>query len=132
MTRIEKAKNYIKDKHLTQRNRLRYFTERRQVVYNILREEGLTLKKIGNIMERDHATVLHNLRAYDNNIKYKEFRDFVDLVYLEGDLFKEQKPDKVKSLTEKVLTCENFWQMRRLQEELKQEIEKDKRYGSNN
>ena len=129
MTRKEKALKYIKDYNLTQRNRMKYFTYRRQIVCHVLREEKLTLSMIGKVIERDHATVLWNLRAYDANIKYNDFRTLRDEVYLEGDLHKEQKPDKEKTLIQKVLLCENYWQLRKLQEEIKQEKIKQESYN---
>ena len=134
MTRKEKALDYIKELNLTTRSRQKYFTERRQIVCHVLREERLTLSEIGKIIQRDHATVLWNLRAYDANIKYNDYRNLRDEVYLEGDLHKEQKPDREKTLIQKVLLCENYWQLRKLQEEIKQDKIKQEsyNYGSNN
>ena len=130
MNRTDKAKEYIEELNLTTRSRQKYFTERRQIVCHVLREERLTLSEIGKIIKRDHATVLWNLRQYDNNIKYPDYQALKDCVYLEGSLHKEKQPDKIRTLTEKVLLCENYWQMVKLQNELKEEIKLKEKYGN--
>ena len=41
---------------------------------------NLTLQEIGKLMNKNHATIIHYLRIYDNLCFYKDFRQMADLI----------------------------------------------------
>ena len=41
---------------------------------------NLTLQEIGKLMNKNHATIIHYLRIYDNLCLYKDFRQMDELV----------------------------------------------------
>ena len=41
---------------------------------------NLTLQEIGNLMNKNHATIIHYLRIYNNLCLYKDFRQMDELV----------------------------------------------------
>ena len=58
----------------------------RYFIYHQLRKQGLTFKRIGEIMHKDHATIIHGIRALKNDIEtkynlvYSKFTEFEALV----------------------------------------------------
>ncbi len=44
--------------------------------------KGFTLVRCGKVVNRDHATVLHGLKEYDNLKNYKDFRDLINKIEL--------------------------------------------------
>ena len=62
-------------------DRERYMVEARQVMaYALRRHCGLTLKDIGKVLGRDHATVMYSLGVVNNN--QRVFRDRLERVEL--------------------------------------------------
>lgn len=62
------------EKNLIHKSRIRRIVDQRKYLYHVLRDKGnLTLSDIGRIFERDHTTILHNLKSFD---EIKDFPDF--------------------------------------------------------
>jgi chromosomal replication initiation ATPase DnaA len=60
-------------------DRERRFVEARQLLAHTLREHcGMLMREIGEVMGRDHATVIHCLRTVENNPKI--FGDRIDRI----------------------------------------------------
>lgn len=65
-----------KENNLITRSRKRELVDQRRYLFHVLRDRALlSLSLIGRIFEKDHATVLHGLRTYD---EIKNFPDFLD------------------------------------------------------
>ena len=63
-------------------NRQRYNVYRRVIIANYISGAypNLTLQEIGKLMNKNHATIIHYLRIYDNLCLYKDFRQMDELV----------------------------------------------------
>ena len=61
---IESILNLIKEDNLVSRSRKRELVHKRIYLYVILRKNGYTLKEIGDLFQRSHATVIHGINNY--------------------------------------------------------------------
>ena len=106
---IQKAQRYIYQNKLNTANRRRSLNYKRIVIAKILRDRGLTFFEIGTMMNKHHATVVHMIKNYHLFIQYKDFQEVNDTI---------RKSLEGKTLKDKVLECEDYWQMVKLQKEL--------------
>ena len=63
---IELIKEIIEQDGLAKKNRKREIVHRRIYLFRKLREDGHTLKGIGNLFNMNHATILHGLKTYQD------------------------------------------------------------------
>jgi len=112
MTKEQKLKVQITKDGLRHPNRTREYNYKRIIIANELHPH-LSYSHIGKLMNRNHATIINMVKNYSLLENYKDFRDYKTRYINEilGD-----------SLEEKVMLCENYWQMKQLQEELKKEL----------
>ena len=60
---------------------IRSKTRKRKVVYSrfiffhLMRNKNFSLEKIGSFLGKDHATVIHGLKQFDNLIEYEDFKE---------------------------------------------------------
>jgi len=94
------------------KNRRRDLTYARAVFCRTGRDMGLSLSAIGQVINRDHATVLHNLRVVypfaEREIYYKRLYEVLRAVVDEGSQTEEveEKFDSTKELAEMVETLQ--------------------------
>ena len=67
----------ISDFDLKERTRKREYVWNRSAVCNFLRKYGFSFEHIGRFLRLNHATVIHNIKLYENNIGYEDFQDYV-------------------------------------------------------
>jgi len=65
MNQFEKIRELIKRDRLSAKDRTHELVYRRAFLMHELRSTGMTLKDIGEMFKRDHATVLHSLRTHE-------------------------------------------------------------------
>jgi len=113
MTRIEEIKEIIIQEGLNKPNRQREKVYRKFYLANLLRKENLMLKEIGDILNKNHATVIHYLKShkYWTRIKDEQYLDYtMDLM--------EMPPIK-NTLKQEILKIKTLRQL----EELKNKID---------
>ena len=115
----EKIVAYIKENKLMRRDRKRNVVDTRTILVKWLRKEGLTLQKIGSILKRNHATVLNMERNYDILIVIKEFQYLEARLRKDLELFDYEEVKESEELKERILGIRDYWQMVKLQNELK-------------
>jgi len=65
---------------------IRSKTKKRKVVYSrfifyhLMRNKNFSLQKIGSFLGKDHATVIHGLKQFENLIQYEDFKEQYDKV----------------------------------------------------
>ena len=104
---VELIKNLVEeefDLQLKRKTRRRAYVEARAIYYMLLREKGrMSLAKISETLDKNHATVLHavknlkNWMLYDTNIKniYETIEKKVDAVMnMHPDAFGKAKSEK--------------------------------------
>ncbi len=65
MNQFDKIQELIKRDRLSAKDRTHELVYRRAFLMHELRSTGMTLKEIGQMFKRDHATVLHSLRTHE-------------------------------------------------------------------
>ena len=65
MNQFEKIQELIQRDRLSSKDRTHELVYRRAFLMHELRSTGMTLKDIGQMFKRDHATVLHSLRTHE-------------------------------------------------------------------
>ena len=104
---------------LNTKSRKREKVYARFVICRYLRNQGRSLNAIGKVINRDHATVLWALKQFEllkNELDFKYIYSVVlrDLQETESSI---ENP-LISEIEERILKCENYFQMRLLQEEL--------------
>jgi len=91
----------------------------RYVISRYLRNKGWTLQKIGGLLNRDHSNIVHGLKQFELLKKEMDFKFIYSVILrdLEETELTLENPF-VLDIEERVLKCENYFQMRLLQEEL--------------
>lgn len=113
----------IEEYDLKSNCRKRELVYARNVLYKYLRNQGMSLIRIGKMFNRDHATVLFALNQYDKLNKYEDFKiiklDVTEKLGLTKNL---NKKVEVSYLEQKVIDCKTYLDLRNIQEELKKVI----------
>jgi hypothetical protein len=129
--KIELVENLIEEMDLTKSCRLNdYLYPRSILYYNIRKYEGWSLQRIAELLKVNHATVINGIKKYENLVKHiKQYPDFIIVKnQIEAKIFDieiDENDNMVyeQSLIEKVMSCNNYFEMRLLQEELKKTMQ---------
>jgi hypothetical protein len=91
----------------------------RFVISKYLRNKGWSLQKIGEELNRDHSSIVYALKQFDILKNEMDFKHIYSVILrdLEETEFTIDNP-LITEVEERVLKCENYFQMRLLQEEL--------------
>jgi len=83
MNKIEEIKQIILQESLNLPNRQRDKVYRRFYLANLLRMEGLMLKEIGALLDKNHATIIHYIDShkYWTRVKDRQYLNYtIDLM----------------------------------------------------
>ena len=69
---IDTILEFIERDKLASKSRLRELNHKRVYLYAFLRSNGYKLQEIGNMFNRDHATIIHGIKNYK---LFKESKD---------------------------------------------------------
>lgn len=64
--KVRKAIQKVTRVDIQEKTRRYEIIESRMIYYKILRDKGFTLQEIGDSLEKNHATVLHSLKVFDD------------------------------------------------------------------
>ena len=67
---IRKAVETITNCDVVERTRQREYVQARSIFYRFARDNKQTLQAIGRFLERDHATVMHSLKKFEQDVQY--------------------------------------------------------------
>ena len=67
---IRKAVETITSCDVVERTRQREYVQARSIFYRFARDNKQTLQAIGNFLKRDHATVMHSLKKFEQDVEY--------------------------------------------------------------
>ena len=74
---IERVKEHIEKYSLNVPCRKREVVYKRMYLFKYLQQmEGMSLTAIGKLFDKDHATVIHGLKTYENVHTYEDFISF--------------------------------------------------------
>ena len=121
MNQFDKIQELIKRDRLSAKDRTHELVYRRAFLMHELRSTGMTLKEIGGMFKRDHATVLHSLRTHEwmTNTKDKlyleciaEYRFLLDYVDRES----------ARDLTTDILKCQSYATLKIIKSRIKRGV----------
>ena len=106
------VRKYIEQNGLDTPNRTRIRNYKRIIVAKILRsqEDFYSFQDIGDLMNRDHSTIVHMMKAYNELSMYPDFRK------LEEDI---KEILNCETLEERILKVDNMADLHCLQEEIR-------------
>ena len=125
MNQFNKIKELIKRDKLSSPKRDHELVYRRAYLMHELRSTGMTLKEIGGMFKRDHATVLHSLRTHEwmtntNDKLYleciAEYRFILDYVDRES----------ARDLTTDILKCQSYATLKIIKSRIKRGVYDEK------
>jgi hypothetical protein len=67
---IRKAVETITSCDVVERTRQREYVQARSICYRCARDNKQTLQAIGQFLKRDHATVMHSLKKFEQDVEY--------------------------------------------------------------
>ena len=119
---IELIKEIIEQDGLANKNRKREIVHRRIYLFNQLRKDGYTLKRIGGMFNMNHATILHGLKTYQDLTDVNDNQLRIDTEYYKL-LLNLQVPETVKyNLLSEVKEAKNLTDLRLIQSGIKNNI----------
>jgi hypothetical protein len=98
LIKLEQTKELISQLGLDRKDRTRNTVFRRAIFMNFLRKHGLTLVETGKLFNLDHSSVIHNLKTYDAQKMYEDFRAIE--YFMQSDLSQLVDYQKVGELEE--------------------------------
>jgi hypothetical protein len=113
---------YIEDNDLKARHRYRHYTYKRFYLYNLLREEGLTLYEIARLFKRDHASIIHGIKTHNDLISVKD-RIYMEIVEELMLIFENHKEEH--SLIDDVINCFSLQQLKKIKFRIKNNLYKE-------
>lgn len=124
MRLIDRAKKLIEKDELNTNLRVHENVFKRVAISNLLRIEGYSTTEIGKLFNRDHSTVVHYSKRYQ---EYKDWNDFNEIemyvaveLELETTTFDEEL--EPLSLPERIVRCNTYWQFRKLRDKVIDEL----------
>ena len=129
VVKIDEINKLIDELDLRTKCRRNEYLIPRCILYYILKKNtNISLMGIGKLFDKDHATVMNGLRKYDalvnsNDYQFNELNQEIKDRVLEIQMDAEEKVVFERTLIEKVLECDNYFEMRLLQEDLKKTMQ---------
>jgi hypothetical protein len=102
---IQEIIEYIKKHNLDRKSQKREIVYRRFYLFNLLRDQGLTLSAAGRLLDRDHSTALHGATMH---LQFMKQQDPLYLLHIqqEIELFEPVKEDK-RDIFDDILKANN-------------------------
>jgi DNA-binding MarR family transcriptional regulator len=100
-------------------NRARHKVYQRYYLFAFLRSHRLTMEEIGKIFGMDHSTVVYGLKQAGNMKKDRLFLRITDELRQKFEQYTAMDYLVERNLMLEVLQCESFWEMRKIQEDIK-------------
>ena len=125
MNQFDKIKELIKRDKLSTKDRTHELVYRRAFLMQELRSSGMTLKEVGSMFKRDHATVIHSLRTHQwmtstNDKLYAEC--IAEYQFLLDHVDRESARD----LYTDILKCQSYATLKIIKSRIKREVYAEK------
>jgi len=116
---IELIKEIIEQDGLANKNRKREIVHKRIYLFNRLRKDGYTLKRIGSLFNMNHATILHGLKTYQNLMDVNDNQLRIDTEYYQL-LLNLQPPGTIEyDLKTEIKQARNLTDLKNIQSRIK-------------
>jgi len=82
---IERIEQIIKEQNLREKSRYRYLVHRRWFLFGILRKHGIIYKRIGEMFDLNHSTILYGMAMADFYERQKDELYLLDTMELQKE-----------------------------------------------
>lgn len=113
---IEEIIEHIKEHELNKPSRAREYVYRRSFLCYLLKKQGLTLQKIADIMNRNHATVMHAIDVHKDFMTHSD-KIYQSYIQMEIKLF-EPVIEVKRSIYDDILKCNNTTDLKIIKERI--------------
>jgi len=103
-------------------NRARHKVYQRYYLFLFLRSHRLTLEEIANIFGMDHSTVVYGLKQAGVMKRDRLFLRITDDLRQKFEQYTAMDYVVDRNIMLDVLQCESFWEMRKLQDDIKKGV----------
>lgn len=111
----DKIRRVIKDYSLTTKSRSWTYTSKRMVIARYMTSKGFTNEEIGNYLSRDRTTVINMINRGESLELVKDS----SYMMVKKAIIAELEVPILKNIEQRVLECTEFWQVLKLQTEIK-------------
>ena len=121
MNQFDKIKELIKRDKLNSKNRMHEYVYKRAYLMNELRSSGMHLIEIGKMFNRDHATVIHNLRTHEwmTSTNDKLYAECVDEYRF---LLDQVDRESARDLVTDILKCKSYVTLKIIKSRIKRGV----------
>ena len=110
---------------LRSKSRKRNLVYKRSFLCRTLRDMNFTLSFIGDLINKDHATVIHALRVYEENVNYIDFVEYIgdlpsdiEKCFIDNALFAPISKKKISIIEHQLLKTTKYGDFIKLKQEL--------------
>ncbi len=118
-TMVEKIEQLIEQYDLASKSRERDKVYFRSYIYWLLREDGWTMSDIGDLFNRDHATVINGLKVHE--AYYKKDKVYMRFVRKLDEIFNPSIDDIMMAkdtIFHDIMNCHNTTELRMIKEKI--------------
>ena len=110
---------------LRSKSRKRNLVYKRSFLCRTLRDMNFTLSFIGDLINKDHATDIHALRVYEENVNYIDFVEYIgdlpsdiEKCFIDNALFAPISKKKISIIEHQLLKTTKYGDFIKLKQEL--------------
>jgi hypothetical protein len=121
MNQFDKIQELIQRDRLSAKDRTHELVYRRAFLMHKLRLTGMTLKDIGWMFKRDHATVLHSLRTHEwmTSTNYKLYLECIaEYEFILDNVDRESSRDLITD----ILKCQSYATLKIIKSRIKRGV----------
>lgn len=125
MNQFDKIKELIKRDKLNSKNRVHENVYKRAYLMHQLRSAGMNLIEIGKMFNRDHATVIHNLRTHEwlNSMNDKLYLEYTQEYRW---LLERVDRESARDLITDILKCTSYGTLKIIKSRIKRGVYAEK------
>ena len=105
---------HIREHDLDKKSRAREYVYRRAFICYLLRKQGWTLQRIGDLFNRKHATILHSIGVHNQFMQHKDII-YLSYIQMEIELF-DPVIEVKRNIYDDILKCNNTTDLKIIKE----------------
>jgi hypothetical protein len=116
---IKRIEEIIEEQNLTEKSRYRYIVHRRWFLFDILRKHGIKFKRIAEMFDLNHSTIIYGISMAEFFEKQQDELYLLDTMELQKEFAGKEIIFVQRNLVEDVLKCDSMGDLSLVQCRLK-------------
>ena len=116
---IERIEQIIEEQNLKEKSRYRYLVHRRWFLFGILRKHGIIYKRIGEMFNLNHSTILYGMAMAEFFEKQQDELYLLDTMELQKEFAGIEIVFHQRNLIDDILNCKSMNELSIIQGRLK-------------